>query len=129
MNQQRFTPHSRDCHDLECSGKCAVLRASDEGEVVLFPDESDVALSPVIPLAPSGVTSIGRDLIQQMVKTGAINSVSCIWEDTSPSYTIQMSGDYKPGQAADLLSLLAHFHVPVRIVDHMTDDCKGRRIL
>jgi hypothetical protein len=129
MKQQRFTPHSRSCQDPDCSGKCAVLRVSDEGEVVLSPDESDVALSLVVPSTPSGVTSIGRNLIQQMVNTGAINSVSCIWEDTSPSYTIQMSGDYKPGQAADLLSLLAHFHVPVRIVDHMTDDCKGRRIL
>jgi hypothetical protein len=120
MNQQRFTPHSRSCHDPDCSGKCAVLRASDKGEVVLHPDVSS---------APSGITPVGRDLIQKMLDTGAINSVSCIWEDTSPSYTIQMSGDYKPGQAADLLSQLAHFHVPVRIVDHMTDDCKGRRIL
>lgn len=110
MNQPKL------CQDPNCNGRCGI---NEKGEIVMHPIDS-----PEI----SGITSVGRDLIQQMRKTGAIGTVSCIWEDTSPSYTIQMREDCQPGQAADLLSVLSHLRLPIRIVSHMADDCKGRRI-
>jgi len=118
MSQQRFTPHSRSCIDPDCTGKCAVLRDNEKGEVVLHPVVPD----------PPGAAPIGRDLIQHLLSTGAINAVACIWEDTNPSYTIQLLDEYKPGQVADLVKLMSHLGLPVRFVTHMTGDCIGRRI-
>ena len=124
MNLQRFTPHSRSCIDPDCAGKCAVLRPNEEGAVVLHPVASP---------APSGITTVGRDLIQQLLETGSIDDVCCIWEDTTPSYTIQVRDNYKPGSAADLVKLLARLRVTGRLVtsDEMDNDlflCRGRRI-
>ena len=142
MKQPRFTPHSRSCTSPDCTGQCAILTADYRGTVVMFDGESQ---PPVLPDGASSagdgdsgryvcfpLTDTGHELLRMLdeVKDGAIKLISCIWEDTTPSYTIQLSEQliWKPGQAADMLNTLAHLRIPVRIVTHMSDDCKGRRI-
>ena len=125
MEKTRFTPHFNDCMDRDCAGQCVTLVSDEHGSVVPSSGNADGNSGKQDPFP---ATPRGHEFIRRLEMDGVIGSISCIWEDTSPSYVIQFSEDCKLEQAVNLVHLMADLGISVRISNYMSNDCKGRRI-
>jgi hypothetical protein len=111
VNQMRFTPHARHCCDTNCDGSCAILKADSNGNVAM--------------VAPS---TVAEALIKSLRDSGSIKAVACMWEEMSPSFTIQLEAGHSLEHVAHLTAMLSHIRCLVRFVTYQGNDCAGRRI-